>query len=206
MVPRRRLGRLRLAARFPWARFGGGGGAVLSGLSAARGVACTCGAPAAVGRGAGWRSRLGCDACAGGRVGVAALGGVARARRHTMAGVDKSSVAAASHTLAAVASTAMITLQQARPLRRRRALQHGRPARASCWRTPRAHAHCLELPVIPLSFACIPACLAQALYSRRILLHASIRDTKLAHALKRFRLHRDNTAKKIYMRAPRTLT
>ena len=80
---------------------------MLSGLSAARGAAYTGGAPAAVGRGAGWRSRLGCDACAGGRVGVAALGGVATARRHTMAGVDKSSVAAASHTRAAAASTAM---------------------------------------------------------------------------------------------------
>ena len=117
-------------------------------------------------RGARWRGGLGCDVCAGGRVGVAALGGVARARRHTMAGVDKSSVAAASHTLAAVASTAMITLQQTHPLRRHLALQHSRPTRSSYWRTPHAHAHCLELPVIPLSFACIPACLAQALYSR----------------------------------------
>ena len=123
-----------------------------------------------------------------------------------MAGVDKSSVAAASHTLAAVASTAMITLEQTHPLRRHRALQHGRPTRASYWRTPHAHAHCLELPVILLSFACIPACLAQALYSRRIPLHASIRDTKLAHALKRFRLHRDHTAKKTCMHLPRTLT
>jgi hypothetical protein len=130
VVPRRLLGRSRLPAYLPWARFGGGGGAVLAGLSAARGAVYTGGAPAAVGRGAGWRGGLGCDACAGGRVGVAALGGVARARRHTMAGVDKSSVAAASHTLAAVASTAMITLQPARPLRRRRAPQHGRPARA----------------------------------------------------------------------------
>jgi hypothetical protein len=105
------VGRLRLPARFPWARLGGGGGAVLSGLSAARGAACTGGAPAAVGRGAGWRSRLGCDACAGGRVGVAALGGVARARRQTMAGVDRSSTAAASRTLAAVAWAAMTTLE-----------------------------------------------------------------------------------------------
>ena len=91
-----------------------------------------------------------------------------------------------------------------RPLRRHRALQHGRPTRASYWRTPHAHAHCLELPVILLSFACIPACLAQALYSRRIPLHASIRDTKLAHALKRFRPHRDHTAKDACMRLPRT--
>ena len=106
------------------------------------------------------------DACAGGRVGIAALGGVERARRRTVAGVDGSSVAAASHALAAVASTAMMTLQQTRPLRRRRALQHGGPARSSCWRAPHAHAHCLELPVIPLSFACTPACLAQALFSR----------------------------------------
>ena len=81
-----------------------------------------------------------------------------------------------------------------------------RPRRrpAAYWRTP--HAHCLELPVVLLSFACIPACLAQALYSSRILLHASIRDTKLAHALKRFRLHRDHTAKKTCMRLPCTLT
>ena len=50
VVPRRRLGRLRLAARFPWARFGGGGGAVLAGLSEARGATYTGGAPAAVGR------------------------------------------------------------------------------------------------------------------------------------------------------------
>ena len=123
-----------------------------------------------------------------------------------MAGVDKSSVAAASHTLTAVASTAMITLQHTHPLRSHRALQHGRPTRVSYWRTPHAHAHCLELPVILLSFVCIPACLAQALYSRRILLHDSIRDTKLAHALKRFRLHRDHTAKKTCMCLPRTLT
>ena len=194
------------SAYLPWARFGGGGGAVLAGLSAVRGATYTCGAPAAVGRGAGWRSRLGCDACAGGRVGVAALGRVARARRHTMAGVDKSSVAAASHTLAAVASTAMITMEQTHPLRRHRALQHGRPTRASYWRTPHAHAHCLELHVILLSFACTHACLAQTLYSRRILLHASIRDTKLAHALKRFRLPRDHTATKTCMCLPRTLT
>ena len=141
-------------------------GPCLRRLSAARGAVYTGGAPAAVGRGAGWRGGLGCDACAGGRVGVAALGGVATARRQTMAGVDRSSVAAALHALAAVVSTAMITLQQARPLRRQRALQHGRPTRESYWRTPHAHAHCLELPVIPLSFACIPPCLSQALYSR----------------------------------------
>jgi len=54
MVPRRRLGRLRLATRFPWARFGGGGGAVLAGLSAARGATYTGGAPPAVGRDACW--------------------------------------------------------------------------------------------------------------------------------------------------------
>jgi quinol monooxygenase YgiN len=60
-----------------------------------------------------WRPsgcREGCvlgDTCAGGRVGVAALGGVPRARRQTMDGVDKSSVAATSHTRAAAASTAM---------------------------------------------------------------------------------------------------
>ena len=53
VVPRRLLGRSRLPACLPWARFGGGGGAVLSGLSAARGAVCTGGAPAAVGRGAG---------------------------------------------------------------------------------------------------------------------------------------------------------
>ena len=93
-----------------------------------------------------------------------------------------------------------------RPLRRHRALQHGRPTRASYWRTPHAHAHCLELHIILLSFACTHACLAQTLYSRRILLHASIRDTKLAHALKRFRLHRDHTATKTCMCLPRTLT
>ena len=58
-----------------------------------------CGTPVVVGRGAGWRGRLGCDACAGGRVGVAALGCVARARRQTMAGVDRSSTAAASRTI-----------------------------------------------------------------------------------------------------------
>ena len=106
------------------------------------------------------------DTCAGGRVGVAALGGVPRARRQPMHGVDKSSVAAASHTRAAAASTAMITLQQTHHRRRHRALQHGRPTRASSWRTPHDHAHCLELPVILLSFACIPACLARALCSR----------------------------------------
>ena len=105
-------------------------------------------------------------ACAGGRVGVAALGGVPGAGRRTVDGVGKSSVAAASHARAAAASAAMIALQQAQPLRRRRALRHGGPARASCWHTPHDHAHCLELPVIVLSFACIPACLAQALYSR----------------------------------------
>jgi hypothetical protein len=59
MVPRRLLGRLRLPARFPRARFGGGGGAVPAGLSAARGATYTGGTPAAVGRGAWWRSRLG---------------------------------------------------------------------------------------------------------------------------------------------------
>ena len=106
-MPRRLLGRSRLPACLPWARFGGGGGAVLAWLSAARGAVYTGGAPAVVGRGAGWRGGLGCDACAGERVGVAALGGVATARRHTMAGVDKSSVAATSHTRAAAASTAM---------------------------------------------------------------------------------------------------
>ena len=52
MVPRRLIGRPRLPARFPWARFGGGGGAVLSGLSAARGATYTGGDPAAVRRGA----------------------------------------------------------------------------------------------------------------------------------------------------------
>ena len=57
-----------------------------------------------------------------------------------------------------------------------------------------------------LSFAYIPACLARALYSSRIILHASIRDTKLAHALQHFRLHHDHTAKKTCMRLPRTLT
>ena len=124
-----------------------------------------------------WRPsgcREGCvlgDTCAGGRVGVAALGRVPRARRQTMDDVDtgKLSVAAASHTRAAAASTATITLQQTQPLRRHRALQHGRPTRASYWRTPHAHTHCLELHVILLFFACIPACLAQpgrALYSR----------------------------------------
>ena len=76
-VPRRLLGRLRLPACLPWARFGGGGGAVLAGFSAARGATYTGGFPAAVGRGAWWRSRLGCDTCAGGRVSIAALGGVA---------------------------------------------------------------------------------------------------------------------------------
>ena len=45
----------------------------------------------------------------------------------TTAGLDTSSVAAASHTLAAVASNAIITLQQTHPLRRHHALQHGRP-------------------------------------------------------------------------------
>jgi hypothetical protein len=119
-----------------------------------------------------WRPsgcREGCvlgDTCAGGRVGVAALGGVPRARRQPMPGVDKSSVAAASHTRAAAASTAMIALQQTRHRRRRRALQHGGPSRAWSWRNTHGHAHCLELPVILLSFACIPACLARALCSR----------------------------------------
>ena len=73
VVPRRLLGRSRLPAYLPWARFGGGAGAVLAGPSAARGAVYTGGAPAAVGRGAGWRGGLGCDACAGGRVGVAAF-------------------------------------------------------------------------------------------------------------------------------------
>jgi hypothetical protein len=76
VVPRRLLGRLRLPACLPWARFGGGGGAVLAWRFAARGARYTGGAPAAVGRGAGWRCRLGCARCVGGRVGVAALGGV----------------------------------------------------------------------------------------------------------------------------------
>ena len=134
------------------------------------------------------------------------MGGVPGARRRPVRGVDKSSVAAASHARTAAASAAMIALQRTRHRRRCRALQHGRPPRASSWRTPHDHAHCLELPVILLSFACIPACLAQALYSRRIPVHASIRDTKLAHALKRFRLYHDHTAKKTYMRLPRTLT
>ena len=106
------------------------------------------------------------DTSAGGRVRVAALGGVPTARRQPMPGVDKSSVAAASHARAAAASTAMIALQQTRHRRGRRALQHGGPARAWSWRNTHGHAHCLELPVILLSFACIPACLAQALYSR----------------------------------------
>ena len=39
-----------------------------------------------------------------------------------------------------------------------------------------------------------------------MLLHAAIRVKKLAHALQRFRLHRDHTAKKTCMRLPRTLT
>jgi hypothetical protein len=70
---------------------------------------------------------------------------------------------------------------------------------------PTRHPHCLELHVLLLSFACIPACLAQALCSRRILLHVSIRDTQLAQTLTRFRMRRDNTAKKTCMRLPRTL-
>jgi hypothetical protein len=53
MVPRRLLGRLRLPACLPWARFGGDVGAVLAGLYAARGATYTGGAPATVWRGAG---------------------------------------------------------------------------------------------------------------------------------------------------------
>jgi hypothetical protein len=75
---------------------------------------------------------------------------------------------------------------------------------AAYWRTP--HANCLELPVMLLSFACISACLAQALYSSRTLLHASIRDTNLAHALQHFRLQRDHTAKKTSIRLPHNST
>ena len=161
------------------------------------------------------------DTCAGGRVGVAALGGVPRARRQTMDGVDKSSVAATSHTRAAAASTAMTRCNKhnlfvaiehfstADRLERRQALPRDEAARprhrpAAYWRTP--HAHCLELPVMLLSFACVHACLAQALYSSRMLLHASIRDTKLVHALQHFRLHRDHNAKKTSTRLPRNST
>ena len=127
MVPRRLLGRLRLPTCLPWARFGGGRGAVLAGLFAARGAPYTGGDPAAVGRGAG-----GVVTCAVlvVWVGVSALRLWAEWQGHdagTTAGLDTSSVAAASHTLAAVASNAIITLQQTHPLRRHHALQHGRP-------------------------------------------------------------------------------
>ena len=74
------LGACDLLRAFRGRGLGVAAGPCFAGLSAARGAVYTGGAPAAVGRGAGWRGGLGCDACAGGRVGVAALGGVARAR------------------------------------------------------------------------------------------------------------------------------
>ena len=140
-------------------------GPCFAGLSAARGAA-TLVAPLQQSGGVRGGVVAWADTCAGGHVGVAAFGGVPGARRRPVRGVDRSSVAAASHARTAAASAAMMALQRMRHRRRCRALQHGRPPRASSWRTPHDHAHCLELPVILLSFACIPACLAQALYSR----------------------------------------
>jgi hypothetical protein len=108
MVPRRLLVRLWPPACLPWARFGGGRGAVLAGLFAARGTQYTGGAPAAVGRGAGgvvtWAVLVVW-------VGVSALRLSAEWQGHD-AGTTASSVAAASHTLAAVASNAITTLQR----------------------------------------------------------------------------------------------
>ena len=128
MVPRRLLGHLRLHACLSWARFGGGGGAVLAWRFPARGAPCTRWHPCGSGGGAGRRYALVCAGCVGGSVGVAALGCVARARRKNDGWPSHIGY---RHIAFGKRAFPCIAFQQMQTLRRHRALQRGQPTSAS---------------------------------------------------------------------------